>query len=1130
MPEYIILENGLLITPKITDFGLALPTKDRWSQQGLFIGTPVYMSPEQIRGDALQFDGRIDVWAIGVIFFELLTGRTPFLRSSNAQLTQEILNGSTPPIRQLRTDLNQAVAFFIERCLAKSSANRFDSMRSLLDASSELIKTDKTSSWSPKKFPKSLPRRRHVQRTPEMEELQHWWQNHTHGVCALIGGPFGVGKTTAAAAFVDEIEKENSAICIEFNFDQGVSPETALAHLLLRLDLSTKGSLTFEDVDGALRLREGSPVLVVLDAVDRHIVSGPEYSRLSVVEAKATLLERILENAVQNAYPTIRWLITCRYRPERITRASTNYRGSSGEVVEHSLLIGRSSTYFPIRFDKLSAESCLKALRSIMGSTANEEKLKSVMEIYDHHIGMLVLWGTLTKSGDEIDSGKTIQGAISVKRNFNSSLDERQIIEQSQIAAYAQLVEWHFENLEKTQRTAAIDLVYRFSIFRLAQTEKRLAEMLLGKNNVIRSGSTLSQLMRSELSETLSYLVELRLVEQAGDKVDVRYHVHPAVRDAAVARFRKKHGTQLVQLHAAFANSLSKINATIEVPQSRDTSQIWFPGKTTNISINKTLFWNQLTRKRIAIAQDFEDVDAVEEEIHHLLESKNLESAARRFLEFSKLLTRIDSDGQRELRLGEIIVSRVFSNLRALTKKQRDIATLSNDLRYRTLWEVARLYQLQGNHKKSAELGCNSLPFWKFRETAAENLNGSERFSSYVYRAGVPALTERVGSFPETRNVALTFSVDVLCMQGKFDEIDVRRSSQIISDFHFSHYVMRLAKTSTLKRFILHSQERLANPEMVRKMAKALREDQKTFDEKSTILQYIFRSQVAHQAALICDWQTAHGAIAFCLKLPVGASITHGNDRVETIQTRVELMPFLRRLVLHVSVFQASQLYEISQQLIEELIGLANRSSLGGSLQSSLIARASLSLLRGDAHSSRLDAERGLFGTIPGEYDDVSLNPTRSKETPVGARVFGDEYNIRNSNYLAATHSDCGLFWNQVDLKSIFIDADLLEIAIGMQSTKINMADRSAMPPRVLSLVARAESGLVGIIQMLRLIDSQRKNSRYEEWSEPLRDLEHFEKMHEKLQQGILPHISNYTAECILKTYGIRIDQSVDRN
>jgi serine/threonine protein kinase len=124
---------------KVADFGLALAEEQQRRHAKEYAGTPAYMSPEQLRGEAHRLDGRTDIWSLGVILYELLTGRRPF-QGDHDQMEDEILHRSPRPPRQIDDgippDLEQACL----NCLAKEPGGRYSTAKDLaasLTASSD---------------------------------------------------------------------------------------------------------------------------------------------------------------------------------------------------------------------------------------------------------------------------------------------------------------------------------------------------------------------------------------------------------------------------------------------------------------------------------------------------------------------------------------------------------------------------------------------------------------------------------------------------------------------------------------------------------------------------------------------------------------------------------------------------------------------------------------------------------------------------------------------------------------------------------------------------------------------------------------------------------------------------------
>ncbi|WP_141288199.1 serine/threonine-protein kinase [Ideonella azotifigens] len=111
--------NGML---KLGDFGCARLSDAERSRSGLIVGTPGYMAPEQLSG--LPLDGRCDLYALGVLLFELLTGRLPFAHASMGQLLVAIATEPAPRLDALRPELPPLLADVIARLLSKHASQR----------------------------------------------------------------------------------------------------------------------------------------------------------------------------------------------------------------------------------------------------------------------------------------------------------------------------------------------------------------------------------------------------------------------------------------------------------------------------------------------------------------------------------------------------------------------------------------------------------------------------------------------------------------------------------------------------------------------------------------------------------------------------------------------------------------------------------------------------------------------------------------------------------------------------------------------------------------------------------------------------------------------------------------------
>ena len=117
---------------KVTDFGIACLTDNSKTRTGTVLGSPFYMSPEQIAGQ--RVDGRADLYSLGVTLYQLLCGRLPFEGDSLTSLMYKIANDKPQAIRKLRRELPACVTRFINKALEKDPLRRYASGEAMADA------------------------------------------------------------------------------------------------------------------------------------------------------------------------------------------------------------------------------------------------------------------------------------------------------------------------------------------------------------------------------------------------------------------------------------------------------------------------------------------------------------------------------------------------------------------------------------------------------------------------------------------------------------------------------------------------------------------------------------------------------------------------------------------------------------------------------------------------------------------------------------------------------------------------------------------------------------------------------------------------------------------------------------
>ena len=122
----MILDNGLV---KVTDFGIAKMVSMGMTQTGQVLGTPNYMSPEQVKGR--QVDGRSDIFSLGVILYDLVTGEMPFPGQNLTTVIYKIINENPIPPRELDATIHSGLSYVICKALAKSPDERYQTCREL---------------------------------------------------------------------------------------------------------------------------------------------------------------------------------------------------------------------------------------------------------------------------------------------------------------------------------------------------------------------------------------------------------------------------------------------------------------------------------------------------------------------------------------------------------------------------------------------------------------------------------------------------------------------------------------------------------------------------------------------------------------------------------------------------------------------------------------------------------------------------------------------------------------------------------------------------------------------------------------------------------------------------------------
>lgn len=285
-PGNILIEDATA-TPYVTDFGLAIREEDYFDNLNI-AGTPAYMSPEQARGEGHRLDGRSDVFSMGTVFYELLTGKRPFRGSTENELMHQVISTDPIPPRQIDDSVPVELERICLKALTKRVSARYSSAAALANDLSQWQPGENQQAAEQTIVPKGLrsfdsddsefflellPGPRTRDGLPEI--IQFWKKrleetdpDQTFAV-GLIYGPSGCGKSSLVkAGLLPRISPDVVTVYVEATADE---TELRIMRGLRKWLPDLNQESGFAETFATLRRVEGRKIVVIVDQFEQWL-------------------------------------------------------------------------------------------------------------------------------------------------------------------------------------------------------------------------------------------------------------------------------------------------------------------------------------------------------------------------------------------------------------------------------------------------------------------------------------------------------------------------------------------------------------------------------------------------------------------------------------------------------------------------------------------------------------------------------------------------------------------------------------------------------------------------------------------------------------------------------------------